>query len=72
VLLIILFTFDNVARIAVIYFEYQWYLDQTNTICLITTYISAVLRDVSFNLAHWLFANKYWHIAIEMQSLLMN
>jgi len=28
------------------------------------------IRDVTFNLAHWIFAFKYWVIAIDMQYLL--
>lgn len=30
----------------------------------------AAVRDITFNLAHWIFAIKYWLIALEMQYLI--
>ena len=62
---------SNIFAITADAFQKPWIEDSTKVKpYLYLQVMSSFMRDMLFNLAHWIFCYKYWIIAIEMQSLL--
>ena len=69
IILTVMFVVSNIAAVLCNTFALQFSI--TDAISwLILQVIATIVRDSTFNLAHWIFCWKYWLIAVDMEALL--